>query len=109
MAVVPSQITVLNSALTTMKKTIDIAPDEIAIAIPPRYVELLEPQRVPKRCGLTAEQISEVQKRLSRLQPGSISSVKRIRENNRLLREQGITQANLTELFDYLCQTDAIE
>ncbi|MEL7053531.1 MAG: hypothetical protein AAGM45_17335 [Cyanobacteria bacterium J06588_5] len=71
-------------------------------------VETPEPSRAPQRFGLTAEQIAEVQKRLSRLQPGAISSVKRIRENSRLLREQGITQADLTELFDYLTQTQAI-
>ncbi|MGB3570640.1 MAG: hypothetical protein WBA01_01280, partial [Phormidesmis sp.] len=72
-------------------------------------VEKLEPQRKAKRFGLTAEQISEVQKRLSRLHPGAISSVKRIRENSRLLREQGISQAALMELFNYLSQTGAIE
>ena len=72
-------------------------------------VEKPEPQRKAKRFGLTAEQISEVQKRLSRLHPGAISSVKRIRENSRLLREQGISQAALMELFNYLSQTGAIE
>jgi len=71
-------------------------------------VETPEPSRATQCFGLTAEQITEVQKRLSSLQPGSISSVKRIRENSRLLREQGITQADLTELFDYLTQTQAI-
>ena len=72
-------------------------------------VETPEPSRAPQRFGLTAEQISEVQKRLSSLQAGAISSVKRIRENSRLLREQGITQASLGELFDYLAKTGAIE
>ncbi len=72
-------------------------------------VEAPEPAREVTRFGLTGEQISEVQKRLSSLQPGAISSVKRIRENSRLLREQGITQADLAELFDYLSQTGAIE
>ena len=72
-------------------------------------VQTPEPPRAAKRFDLTAEQISEVQKRLSNLQPGAISSVKRIRENSRLLREQGITQAQLLELFDYLNQTGAIE
>ncbi|MEL6456583.1 MAG: hypothetical protein AAFQ40_17950, partial [Cyanobacteria bacterium J06623_5] len=72
-------------------------------------VDTPEPAREVKRFGLTAEQITEVQKRLSSLQPGAISSVKRTRENSRLLREQGITQADLTELFDYLAQTQAIE
>ena len=72
-------------------------------------VDTLEPPREVKQFGLTAEQISEVQKRLSSLQPGTISSVKRIRENSRLLREQSITQADLTELFDYLAETGAIE
>ena len=72
-------------------------------------VEAPEPQREVKQFGLTAEQISEVQKRLSSLQAGTISSVKRIRENSRLLREQSITQADLAELFDYLSQTNAIE
>jgi len=43
------------------------------------------------------------------LQPGAISSVKRIRENSRLLREQGVTQTDLAELFDYLTETQAIE
>ncbi|MEL6491432.1 MAG: hypothetical protein AAFQ95_15855 [Cyanobacteria bacterium J06621_3] len=71
-------------------------------------VETPELQRAVKRFGLTAEQIAEVQKRLSSLQPGAISSVKRIRENSRLLREQGITQAELTELFDYLTEIQAI-
>ena len=71
-------------------------------------VETPEPNRAPQSFGLTAEQITEVQKRLSSLQPVAISSVKRIRENSRLLREQGITQADLTELFDYLTQTQAI-
>ena len=71
-------------------------------------VETPEPQRVVKQFGLTAEQIGEVQKRLASLQPGAISSVKRIRENSRLLREQGITQAELTELFAYLAKTQAI-
>ncbi|MEL6601747.1 MAG: hypothetical protein AAFP20_00795 [Cyanobacteria bacterium J06614_10] len=71
-------------------------------------VETPEPSRAVKCFGLTAEQITEVQKRLSSLQPGAISSVKRIRENSRLLREQGITQADLTELFDYLTRTQAI-
>ncbi|MEO0708501.1 MAG: hypothetical protein AAF050_22950, partial [Cyanobacteria bacterium J06649_5] len=71
-------------------------------------VETPEPAREVTRFGLTVEQISEVQTRLSGLQPGAISSVKRIRENSRLLREQGITQADLTELFDYLHQTQAI-
>ena len=71
-------------------------------------VEAPEPSRAPTRFGLSVEQISEVQKRLSSLQPGAISSVKRIRENSRLLREQGITQADLGELFDYLAQTQAI-
>ena len=71
-------------------------------------VEATEPPRAVKRFGLSAEQISEVQKRLSSLSPGAISSVKRIRENSRLLRDQGITQAHLTELFDYLAQTGAI-
>ncbi|MEL7330742.1 MAG: hypothetical protein AAFN12_00770 [Cyanobacteria bacterium J06560_2] len=71
-------------------------------------VETPEPTRAPKRFGLTAEQIGEVQKRLSSLQPGAISSVKRIRENSRLLREQGITQADLIELFDYLTKTQAV-
>ena len=72
-------------------------------------VETPEPARVVTRFGLTVEQISEVQQRLSGLQPGAISSVKRIRENSRLLREQGITQADLSELFDYLSVTRAIE
>ena len=72
-------------------------------------VDTPEPAREVKQFGLTAEQISEVQKRLSRLQAGTISSVKRIRENSRLLREQGVTQADLAELFDYLVQTNAIE
>ena len=49
-----------------------------------------EPPREVKQFGLTATQISEVQKRLSSPQPGTISSVKRIRENSRLLREQSI-------------------
>ena len=71
-------------------------------------VDAPEPSREAKRFGLSAEQIGEVQKRLSSLQPGTISSVKRIRENSRLLREQGITQADLSELFDYLEQTGAI-
>ncbi|MEL6159877.1 MAG: hypothetical protein AAFR18_11710 [Cyanobacteria bacterium J06627_32] len=72
-------------------------------------VETPEPSREITRFGLSAEQISEVQKRLASLQPGTISSVKRIRENSRLLREQSITQAQLTELFDYLSETGAIE
>ena len=72
-------------------------------------VETPEPTREVTRFGLSAEQISEVQKRLASLQPGAISSVKRIRENSRLLREQGITQAQLTELFDYLSETGATE
>ena len=71
-------------------------------------VETPEPPRAVKRFGLSAQQISEVQKRLSSLSPGAISSVKRIRENSRLLRDQGITQADLAELFDYLAQTGAI-
>ena len=71
-------------------------------------VETPEPPRVIKQFGLTAEQIGEVQKRLASLQPGAISSVKRIRENSRLLREQRVTQAELTELFDYLAKTRAI-
>ena len=71
-------------------------------------VEVPEPPRAVKRFGLSTEQISEVQKRLSSLSPGAISSVKRIRENSRLLRDQGITQADLAELFDYLAQTGAI-
>ena len=72
-------------------------------------VEAPEPAREVTRFGLSAAQISEVQERLSGLQSGSISSVKRIRENSRLLREQGITQADLAELFDYLAETSAIE
>ena len=72
-------------------------------------VETPEPSRASQHFGLTAEQISEVQKRLSSLQPGAISSVKRIRENSRLLREQGLTQADLSELFAYLVQTGAVE
>ena len=72
-------------------------------------VETPEPAREVTRFGLTVEQIGEVQQRLSGLQPGAISSVKRIRENSRLLREQSITQANLAELFDYLAVTGAIE
>ena len=72
-------------------------------------VEAPEPSRAVKQFGLTAEQISEVQKRLSSLQAGTISSVKRIRENSRLLREQSLTQADLAALFDYLAQTQAIE
>ena len=72
-------------------------------------VEAPAPAREVTRFGLSAEQIIEVQKRLSSLPPGTISSVKRIRENSRLLREQCIKQAQLAELFDYLCQTDAIE
>ena len=72
-------------------------------------VKAVEPSRTSHPFGLTAEQISEVQKRLSRLQPGALSSVKRIRENSRLLREQGIAQADLANLFDYLAQTEAIE
>ena len=71
-------------------------------------VEAAEPSRALTRFGLSVELISEVQKRLSSLQPGAISSVKRIRENSRLLRDQGITQADLSELFDYLAQTQAI-
>ena len=72
-------------------------------------VKAVEPSRTSHPFGLTAEQISEVQKGLSRLQPGALSSVKRIRENSRLLREQGIAQADLAKLFDYLAQTEAIE
>ena len=72
-------------------------------------VEAPEPTREATCYGLTAEQITEVQKRISRLHPGAISSVKRIRENSRLLREQSITQADLADLFDYLSQTKAIE
>ncbi|MEM6866835.1 MAG: hypothetical protein AAF528_00425 [Cyanobacteria bacterium P01_C01_bin.121] len=72
-------------------------------------VETPEPSRVPKRFGLTSEQISEVQSRISGLQPGAISSVRNIRQNSRTLREQGIMQADLSELFDYLNQTGAIE
>lgn len=71
-------------------------------------VEAPEPSREVTCFGLSAEQISEVQKRLSGLQPGAISSVKRIRENSRLLREQGVTQAQLAELFEYLIETGAI-
>ena len=72
-------------------------------------VEAPEPTRAVTRFGLTAEQISEVQKRIASLTTGALSSVKKIRENSRLLRDQGITQAQLTELFDYLSQTGAIE
>ncbi|MEL6263449.1 MAG: hypothetical protein AAFR12_20550 [Cyanobacteria bacterium J06626_6] len=72
-------------------------------------VETPEPSRTPKRFGLTAEQISEVQARISRLQPGAISSVKNIRQNSRTLREQKIMQADLAELFAYLAETQAIE
>jgi hypothetical protein len=72
-------------------------------------VEAPEPTRAVKRFGLSAEQISEVQKRLAGLPPGVISSVKRIRENSRLLREHGVTQSELAELFEYLSQTGAIE
>ena len=72
-------------------------------------VEAPEPTREVTRFGLSAEQISEVQDRLSGLSLGAISSVKRIRENSRLLREQSITQADLAELFDYLAKTGAIE
>jgi len=72
-------------------------------------VEAPEPAREATRFGLTVEQISEVQTRLASLQPGAISSVKRIRENSRLLREQGVTQTDLAELFDYLSQTGAVE
>ena len=72
-------------------------------------VETPEPAREVTRFGLTVEQISEVQTRLSGLQPGTISSVKRIRENSRLLRDQGLTQADLSELFEYLNQTGGIE
>lgn len=72
-------------------------------------VEAPEPTRAVKRFGLSAEQISEVQKRLAGLPPGVTSSVKRIRENSRLLREQGVTQSELAELFEYLSQTGAIE
>ena len=72
-------------------------------------VEASEPSRVPEQFGLTAEQINEVQQRLASLQPGAISSVKRVRENSRLLRDQGITQAKLAELFGYLAQTGAVE
>ena len=68
-----------------------------------------EPAREITRFGLTAEQISEVQERIAGLSPGAISSVRRIRENSRLLREQSITQADLTELFNYLVQTGAVE
>lgn len=72
-------------------------------------VEAPEPTRAVTRFGLTVEQISEVQTRLASLQPGAISSVKRIRENSRLLREQGVTQLDLAELFEYLSQTGAVE
>ncbi|CAN5657009.1 hypothetical protein BH23CYA1_BH23CYA1_00080 [soil metagenome] len=72
-------------------------------------VEASKPNRSVQRFGLSAEQISEVQKRLAGLPPGVISSVKRIRENSRLLREQGVTQPDLAELFGYLGQTGAIE
>ena len=72
-------------------------------------VETPEPSRAPKRFGLTAEQISEVQKRISSLQPGAISSVKNIRQNSRLLRGQKIMQSDLAELFAYLAETQAIE
>ena len=72
-------------------------------------VDTPEPARVVTRFGLSAEQISEVQQRLSGLQPGTISSVKSIRENSRLLRKQGIIQSDLAELFDYLAETGAIE
>jgi hypothetical protein len=72
-------------------------------------VEAPEPASAARRFGLSAEQIGEVQKRLSGLQTGAISSIKRIRENSRLLREHGLTQADLAELFDYLVQTGAIE
>ena len=72
-------------------------------------VEASEPSRAPKCFGLTAEQISEVQKRISSLQPGAISSVKNIRQNSRLLRGQKIMQADLAALFAYLVKTQAIE
>ena len=72
-------------------------------------VEAPELSRFPKRFGLTAEQISEVQKRISSLPPGAISSVKNIRQNSRLLRGQKIMQADLAELFAYLVKTQAIE
>jgi hypothetical protein len=72
-------------------------------------VETPEPTREVTRFGLNAEQISEVQKRLSGLQTGAISSIKRIRENSRLLREQSLTQSDLSELFEYLAQTGSIE
>ena len=72
-------------------------------------VDTSEPSREVTRFGLSGEQINEVQKRLSSLQVGTISSVKRIRENSRLLREQRIAQAQLADLFDYLSQTGAIE
>jgi hypothetical protein len=72
-------------------------------------VEAPEPANAVQRFGLSAEQISEVQKRLAGLPPGMISSVKRIRENSRLLREQGVTQSDLADLFAYLSQTGAIE
>ncbi|MEL6881778.1 MAG: hypothetical protein AAFP09_14725 [Cyanobacteria bacterium J06607_10] len=72
-------------------------------------VDSPEPARAVTRFGLSAEQISEVQQRLSGLQPGTISSVKSIRENSRLLRKQGIIQSDLAELFDYLAETGAIE
>ncbi|MEL7142347.1 MAG: hypothetical protein AAFR25_01545 [Cyanobacteria bacterium J06629_19] len=72
-------------------------------------VETPEPTREQQRFGLTAEQITEVQKRISGLQPGAISCVRNIRQNSRFLKEQGIIQANLIELFDYLAETNAIE
>lgn len=70
-------------------------------------VETPAPAREVTR--LSAEQINEVQRRLAGLPPGTISSVKRIRENSRQLRDRGITQIDLSELFDYLNQTGAIE
>ena len=91
------------------KPTVPQSPDVRADLERLLSVETPEPTREAKQFGLSAAQIDEVQKRLSGLQPGAISSVKRIRENSRLLREQGTTQAELAKLFDYLAETGAIE
>lgn len=73
--------------------------------------ELLEaePPKEPTSYGLTAAQIQEVQKRLTSLQVGTLSTLKNLRERSRTLKTDGITQANLVPLFDFLAKTNAIE
>lgn len=100
---------VRDSCPTTVQEAKEHLPKLTGIRAQLEELLEAEPSKESTCYGLTAAQIQEVQKRLAGLQVGTLSTLKNLRERSRTLKADGITQADLVPLFDFLAKTNAIE